>query len=61
MMVEVLQEEAYRLERLNLLWPTTRRINYVINLERHMGKKKKPKQKKKNEQTSMGITENKLA
>ena len=60
MMVEVLQEEAYRLERLNLLWPTTRRINYVINLERHMGKKKNPN-KKKNEQTSMGITENKLA
>ena len=60
MMVEVLQEEAYRLERLNLLWPTTRRINYVINLERHMGKKK-TQTKKKNEQTSMGITENKLA
>ena len=60
MMVEVLQEEAYRLERLNLLWPTTRRINYVINLERHIGKKK-TQTKKKNEQTSMGITENKLA
>ena len=60
MMVKVLQEEAYRLERLNLLWPTTRRINYVINLERHMGKKK-TQTKKKNEQTSMGITENKLA
>ena len=60
MMVEVLQEEAYRLERLNLLWPTTRRINYVINLERHMGQKK-TQTKKTNEQTSMGITENKLA